>query len=342
MSVRAIATSLFVLLAASLGVTLWSAEGDEDRKAADKPAQTAEDNSGKETPATQKKVDDEDAEEKGTPDEQAIRKIVRTMEAAFNEHNVDGVMELFSSEGEVIDAGGQVTTGREEISKIFKQLFERTPDIQMSIQVESIRVLGKNVAIEEGLLRFTEAPDESETVARYAVVYSKEGDDWKMVSARDLPVEAAVDNKLEQLAWLEGDWIDECEESVVTTSYRWAANGRYLVGQFLAATDDGEMQGTIQIGWDPQAKQLRSWVFDSEGGFATGLWARHEDTWVVKLSGVLSNGQTTTATHRITRTGAEVAEMESRDRVIGGVLIPDGDPVTMFRRGPKPEAVGGE
>jgi uncharacterized protein (TIGR02246 family) len=341
MSGRLAATSL-VMMAASLGLTLWSAEGDKDRKSEDKPAQTAGETATKDTPAADKRVDDKDADEQASPDERAIRKIVRTMEAAFNEHNVDGVMQLFSANGEVIDAGGQVTSGREEIANIFRRLFERTPDIQMSIQIESIRVLGQNVAIEEGLLRFTENPDETETISRYAVVYTKEEGDWKMISARDLAVEAAVDNKLEQLAWLEGDWIDECEESVVTTSYRWAANGRYLVGQFKAATDEGEMQGTIQIGWDPQAKQLRSWVFDSEGGFATGLWARHEDTWVVKLSGVLANGHTTTATHRITRTTPEAAEMESRDRVIGGVLIPDADPVTMVRRGPSPESIGGE
>ncbi|MDZ4684785.1 MAG: nuclear transport factor 2 family protein [Planctomycetaceae bacterium] len=344
MAVRLLGMGLTLLVV--LGVNYWAAEDTKDRPQ-DSPAKSAKSEGKSEAkseanPAGQR-VDDQDAAERASPDEQAIRQLVREMEEAFNRHDAKAVVKLFSSHGEVIDAGGSVSQGHEEIAGIFEKLFERSPDIQMHVQIESIRVLGSAVAIEEGTVHRVEQPDAPEDVARYAVVYSKEHDGWKMISARDLPADAAVDDRLEQLAWLIGDWVDECDECIVTTTYRWSDNERYIVGQFhVDAADEGELNGSIHIGWDPQVKQLRSWVFDSEGGFATGLWARHEDTWIVKLNGTLADGLSTTATHRIQRTSSDRAEMASRDRVIGGMLIPDGSPVTMVRRGPDPESIGSE
>jgi uncharacterized protein (TIGR02246 family) len=335
MPVRLMAMGLVMVSAA--GSLLWSAEDSEKAEKDPSPKKAA---AKVEAKSEEARADDQDAAEKASPDEQAIRRIVRDMEEAFNQHDAEAIVKLFSEHGEVIDAGGEVTQGQENIAGIFANVFERTPDVKMHVQIESIRVLGSSVAVEEGTVHLIEQPDAPEEIARYAVVYSKEGDDWKMISARDLPADAAVDNHLEQLAWLVGDWIDECEECVVRTSYRWAENERAILGQFtVEARDGGTMDGTVHIGWDPQVKQLRSWIFDSEGGFATGLWARHEDTWIVKLNGTLADGHTTTATQRIQRTGSDHAEMESRDRVIGGVLIPDGGTVTMVRRGPDPESV---
>lgn len=288
------------------------------------------------------RIEDADAEN-ASPDEKAIRALVRQVEDAFNKHDAKALTAFFSQHGEIIDAGGNISQGTDEITKVFTDVFEKSPEAQMNIDIESIRILGSAVAIEEGTTRIVHAPGEAEEVARYAVVYSKEGDEWKMISARDLPKEAAVTDHLSQLEWLVGDWIDESDDSVVMTSYRFSANNRYLVGQFHVETEEeGILDGTVHIGWDPQLKQLRSWVFDSEGGFATGLWASNEDTWIIKLTGVLADGRTSTCTYRMHRLSSDQAEVDSRDRVIGGILIDDSDPVTIVRRGPAPETLGDE
>ncbi len=327
-------------------VLLWSSEGDQ-AKTSNKKDETAKtkvessERSADKAAATvpDRKAEEDDAE-KLSPDEQAIRHIVRQVEEAFNKHDTKALTALFSSHGEIIDAGGEIQQGHEAITELFQGVFERTPEAQMTIQIESIRVLGSAVAIEEGLTRMVPSPGEPEELGRYAVVYSKEGNDWKMISARDLPMEAANDDHLGQLAWLIGDWIDECEECVVSTTYRRSDNEQFIVGQFhVDTTEEGTLDGTVHIGWDPQIKQLRSWVFDSEGGFATGQWARNEDTWIVKLNGVLADGRTTTSTYRMKRLSGDQAEVESCDRVIGGVLISDGEPVTIVRRGPAPESI---
>lgn len=345
------ATRVVGMLVAVLAGTylLWAAEGEAPKgasvKETDKPAAKQKNDSERNEKATteatppDRRAEEEDAEH-ASPDEKAIRKIVRDVEEAFNKHDVKALTALFSEHGEIINAGGEVSQGAGAITDVFTDVFERSPEAQMTIQIESIRVLGKAVAVEEGTTRTVHAPGQPEEIARYAVVYSKEGDDWKMISARDLPTESAVNDELAQLAWLIGDWVDECDESIVTTTYRWSANDRYIVGQFHVDTpEEGSLDGTVHIGWDPQLKQLRSWVFDSEGGFATGVWARNEEKWIVKLTGVLSDGRTTTSTYRMKRLSSDHAEMESRDRVIGGVLIDDAEPIAIVRRGPAPESL---
>ena len=51
------------------------------------------------------------------------------------------------------------------------------------------------------------------------------------------------------------------------------------------------MTVTQRIGWDPLTKQIKSWVFDSEGGYGDGLWTRKGNQWVIKSTGVLPDGR---------------------------------------------------
>lgn len=331
---------LGVSLAATAEDKIPANNGGAGKEAQNPPKAAAETETATKTEKNDKpRVDDADSMS-ASPDEQAIRQVVRQIETAFNEHDLEKLAAAFSDHAEVIGTGGEVSSGREEIRKIFQDVFESSPEVQMSIQIESIRVLGPTVAIEEGMTRIVHAPGDDEQLARYAVIYTKEGGAWKMISARDIPVEAAVDDHLRQLEWLVGDWIDECDDAVVRTSYRWSQNQRFLIGEFEVATPSGEvMHGSTHIGWDPQLRQIRSWIFDSEGGYASGLWARNEDTWIVKLTGVLADGRATTATHRFTRLSTDHAELQSTDRVIGGVLIDDGEPVSVVRQGPKPQSI---
>ena len=48
-----------------------------------------------------------------------------------------------------------------------------------------------------------------------------------------------------------------------------------------------------RIGWDAANKQIRSWLFRSDGGFAEGVWSLVGETWIVKKSEVMPNGENT-------------------------------------------------
>ena len=61
-----------------------------------------------------------------------------------------------------------------------------------------------------------------------------------------------------------GDWIDEGPDSVVRINCRWSEDGNFLIRTFNVKHQGKDvMTVTQRIGWDPAARQIRSWEFDS-------------------------------------------------------------------------------
>ena len=87
--------------------------------------------------------------------------------------------------------------------------------------------------------------------------------------------DARQTSPLDELEWMVGQWVDEGETSKITTSCKWTTNRKFLTRSF-SVTIDGQvsLEGTQFIGWDPIARRIRSWTFDSEGGFGQGRWIR--------------------------------------------------------------------
>ena len=52
-----------------------------------------------------------------------------------------------------------------------------------------------------------------------------------------------------------------------------------------------DMAGMQIIGWDPAAKQIRSWVFDSDGAFGEGVWNKQGNRWYIQSTGTLARRQ---------------------------------------------------
>jgi hypothetical protein len=97
------------------------------------------------------------------------------------------------------------------------------------------------------------------------------------------------------------------------------------------------MSGTHRIGWDPAEQKIRSWVFDSEGGFAQGLWARDDNRWVVKMTGVNREGKTASSTNITTKVGKDRMTWQSRDRIVGDDVLPDIEEIPIVRKPPMPK-----
>jgi hypothetical protein len=76
----------------------------------------------------------------------------------------------------------------------------------------------------------------------------------------------------------------------------WSENRQFIVRRFsVERAGDETLHGTQRIGWDPAAGRLRSWVFDSDGGVFEGRWRSEGDSWIVKTTGVLADGDRSTA-----------------------------------------------
>ena len=127
-------------------------------------------------------------------------------------------------------------------------------------------------------------------------------------------------------------------------SYRWEDDGNFLLGDYtLAVAGMPESRSHQRIGWDPLEGVIRSWTFDSDGGYSTGEWVATEAGWVIKSDATMPDGTTGSATVTVTPTDADHFIVRSSDRIIGGVDEPEFE-LTVARRPPQPEATlpGGE
>ncbi len=273
-----------------------------------------------------------------SPDEQAVRGVAETFAKAYNSGDAAGVAALFTPEAEIIDEEGHRSEGRQAIEKVFAEIFRASPGGRIEIAIESIRFLMPTVAIEDGIASVIGAGGEPAERTRYTVVHVKREGRWLMASARDLPeCPSTSSEELKQLAWLIGEWVDESPDSLVLASYHWADNHNYILNEFKVQIGGRPaMIGSQRIGWDPLRKQLRSWAFDSEGGFGEGRWTRDGQRWVVKFTAVTRDGKTASATNITTRVSSDRMTWQSRDRIVGGKAMPDVEPIPIVRKPPQP------
>ena len=93
------------------------------------------------------------------------------------------------------------------------------------------------------------------------------------------------------------------------------------------------------VAWDPKGGQIRSWLFDSDGGRGEGVWTRASDNeWIIRAEGVSPDGSPSSATQILTMVGKDAVKTSSVDRIIGGQVARDIDEVLMVRQ---PPAAGG-
>lgn len=268
-------------------------------------------------------------------DEQAIRANVDAFAKAYDKHDAEAIANLFSPDGKLVTEDGSVIDGRKEIAATFAELFANHPESKIEVTVDAIRFVGTELAVEVGTTKMTPAPGETPDMDRYTVVHVKRDGKWWMALARDSEGDVPTPHqRLQALSWLVGDWIDESPESVVSTSCRWSPDKNFLL-QDIQVKSGGKTTMTIQqrIGWDPVQKCVRSWVFDSEGGFGEGLWTNAGDHWIIRATGVQPGGATASATNIITRTGSDSYHWQSSQRIVGQQLF-DAIEVRVVRKPP--------
>ena len=273
----------------------------------------------------------------GNDDEQAVLSNVRAFTDAFNKRDVAATLKLFADDCELIEHDGTTVRGLKELEEELKDIFEVDPKARISTSVDSLRLLTSDVMIETGKTTFF--PDGTTLTAEtdYEATHVKKGGRWLMTQVRSFNrVVLSAYDKLRELEWLVGDWIDESSDSLVEASYRWDANKAFLLQDFsIRVKGQKVLSGTQRIGRDPLSKQLKAWVFDSEGGYAESLWSHVDDAWVIKAKGVRSDGKVVTVTNQLTPLGKDRMSFESVDRLVGEERMPDVS-VIVVRKPPQP------
>lgn len=274
------------------------------------------------------------------PVDPLIEEVAATEEGfirAFNEGKADVVASMFSGDCELITEDGTQYHGQEEIKQLFTQYFADYPGVKVGLDIESIRSLGDNLAVEEGT-RYVGINDQPLAQVRYVATLAKQDGKWKLASVREFSDTVPMPNggHLEPIAWMVGDWVSEGSDVVMKISYRWDESQNFIVGTFTGMQGDQVVLKSDQrIGWDPSVGKIRSWFFDSDGGFATGYWTLLEEGWVLKSQSTSTDGSIGFADVIISPLDENRFRMVGADRIVDNERLPGFD-VIIAKAPPKP------
>jgi uncharacterized protein (TIGR02246 family) len=266
----------------------------------------------------------------------AIRTAVKSYVAAYNRGDAKAVAEHWGEDAEWVSPSGERFQGRQAIQQEMESLFAESAGLKIEVKDSTVRLVAPAVAIEEGTVRVV-VPGDAPSDSTYIAVHAKKNGQWKLESVRETSLpEPDPHEQLKQLEWLVGEWIDESPTETVEHRCRWSKDGHYLLGEFVVRWEGlPEMKGDVRVGWDPLAKQIKSWVFDSEGGYAEGYWTKVGEGWIVKMTGVRPNGGTASSTNSYLPLRRDLYRYSSVDRIVGGQSEPS-QTVTIVRKPPQP------
>lgn len=272
-------------------------------------------------------------------DDKALAELNAAFMQAFAKADDQAIAGLFTEDAEALDSEGEGIQGKEAIRSHYAERFAESPGDTLESRIESIKTIAPGIARVTGTTSLKPADDSTPSTGKYVAIEVKQDGQWRIASIRDLTeTELTPADHLKELEWLIGDWVQEGDDAVVTTSISWTDNKSFLLRTFeVKVAGKPALSGSQRIGWDPLTKQIKSWVFDDQGGYGDGLWMRSGDQWVIKATGVRSDGRVATATQVLTYVSDNMMRWKSIDRTRGDAITTDIEEVTLVKKPPQPK-----
>jgi uncharacterized protein (TIGR02246 family) len=260
-------------------------------------------------------------------DEAAIRKCVESYTVAFNKRDAKALANHWMPEAIYIDPdSGKQVVGRAAIQKHFAKEFEELKEAKLNVAVESIKFISPHVAVENGVA-IIRGKNKEVSKSKYSAIHVKRDGKWLLDRVTEEESREVMSNhdKLKELAWMVGSWIDaEDDRTTIETTCNWAKNQSFLIRTFSINVRDRVTSSGVQvIGWDPTAKKIRSWVFDSAGGFGEGVWIKKGKAWHIQNKDILANGEKASAVSIITIIDENSFTWQMVDRQVAGYVLPN-------------------
>src|SRR5262249_42968652 len=109
------------------------------------------------------------ADQERQADREAIRKLAQEFSKAFEKGDAKAIAALYTPQCEYYDDNrGEMFRGREGIEQAFADLFRKRPKSKALVQTLSIRFLGRDTALDEGLVRLQPTGSELPLSSRYS------------------------------------------------------------------------------------------------------------------------------------------------------------------------------
>lgn len=261
---------------------------------------------------------------------QALEKLAK----AFNDKDAKAFAAAWSENAEYIEEdSGERLEGRKAIEADYAEVLGKASELRLEIDVAKVRRLGSEVASVEGEVRVLR-PKETVSRSKFLAMLVKHDGAWLIDSVRESKVPPADTNAefLDELTWLNGQWQHKLGDTEIVLDCTEVANGNFRTHRFQVKTK-GEIthEGTQVIGYDASKKQLRSWVFSSDGSFADGLIDNKGERWSIRVSGVLPDGDKSSATQIITKKDDDHFTWQVIDRHVGTRSLPNVPEITLTK-----------
>jgi uncharacterized protein (TIGR02246 family) len=262
---------------------------------------------------------------KTAEDEKAILANVERYIKAFNAGDAKALADMWTADGELVQPDGRSFRGRKAIEKELGSLFTGSKGLQLEVTVDSLRFISSTVALESGTSRVSRPVDGTSTVTAYHVVHSKQDGQWLMASVQESPhVPSSNYEQLRGLEWMIGSWEAKSGGNSLQLSCEWAQKRNFIVRKYtLKSTDEPARTGLQVIGWDPIEGTIRSWTFDSDGGFGSERWARRGKRWFLQATAVTRDGRQATSTNVLTALDHDSFSWQSVKRSVNQARLPD-------------------
>jgi uncharacterized protein (TIGR02246 family) len=260
----------------------------------------------------------EEGKNQPSPPDQTTDDDARKYEEAYNKGDAKTLAGFYSDDVDYIDQDGAEVKGRDAMQKLLADNFVQNPGAKLVITTEEVKQLTPDVKVTRGLATVTPANGAAEST-RYTAVKVRKGDHWEIsqLNEREAPPPSAY-SKLEALEWLVGTWQDKSGDQTVEAKINWAGDKNFLVRTINVKGNQSSTDGWEVIGWDPVRQQIRSWIFDSNGGFGESTWVNNGEDWLIRASNVLPDGSRSTAENVLTKVDDNKFTWESQNRTLNG------------------------
>jgi uncharacterized protein (TIGR02246 family) len=259
-------------------------------------------------------------------DDAAIQKNAEAFVEAFHKGDAKAVAAFWTADGDYTDQLGKRISGREAIEKSFEEFFAENKGAKLRIDIDSIKFITGDVAIEDGSTAVMTPDGAPPSRAKYSIVHVKKNGKWSIGSVREsVYIPPSNAEHLRKMEGVIGSWASEPVNGEVSRiTFSWAENQSFITATFANTFKNITIGGGTQwIGWDPARKTVRSWLFLADSGFGEGTWTQSGKSWTIKTSVTLSDGTKATATEEITMIDADTVSFQAKDRTLDGKPLPD-------------------
>ena len=274
------------------------------------------------------------ADDSSQADEAAIRQAIASYTEAFNKGDAQGLAAHWSEQGQFVTPAGQTIKGRKQLEADFAAYFKETANAKLELNNTVVRLLSPSVAVETGMA-IVVSPDLEPSETQYEAIHVRTAEGWKIDSLSEQQLASpppSHHDQLQDLEWMIGSWVDADDNSSIETTCRWTRNQNFIVRSFKVIAVDGvDFEGTQIIGWDPNAQAIRSWMFDSDGGFGVGRWTSNGNRWTVTALNILPDGRRASATTVYDVVDSNTLRFQAIGRQVDGELLPNIGPVEIVR-----------